>query len=58
MNAPIDILDLLSKDENVSPALRAAIKPTTLAERIEAKREAVREDSFGDDLWFARGGEA
>lgn len=56
MNAPVDILALLSQDENLDAKFKAAIKPTTLEGRIAYKREQAREDARGEDLWLARGG--
>lgn len=52
------ILDAIARDPNVSPTFRAAIRPTTLEERLAAKREEVESDARGEDLWLARGGEA
>jgi hypothetical protein len=51
------ILDAIAADPNVSPAYRAVIRPTTLAERIAYKCGQSAENSFGEALWHARGGE-
>lgn len=49
--APFSILDAIKADPNVSPALRAVIRPTTLAERLAAKREEYDGDASGAGRW-------
>jgi hypothetical protein len=46
-----NILDAIKADPNVSPALRAVIRPTTLAERLAAKREEYDGDASGAGRW-------
>jgi hypothetical protein len=50
------ILDAIKADPNVSPAFRAVIRPTTLAERIAYKCGHEYENRLSADLYFARGG--
>jgi hypothetical protein len=51
------ILDAIAAQPHVDPAFRAVIRPTTLAERIAYKCGQSAENSFGEALWHARGGE-